>query len=329
MSPRRAAHLGVAVVASFVVRVLVRFKPQRWCPPAITLRLFRMSSEAGNALNTADLERHVPPTGWTVRTDLAYAPGRFGGFDLALPQRSGPHPLVIWVHGGGWHFGDKRDLLPYAKLLAARGFAVAVVNYPLAPRARYPDAVNAVAEALAHLVREAPAYGLDPSRVVLAGDSVGTQLVGEVVASGTTDLAGLVLFCGVYEPAALDDSDRMFEAVLESAMWSLTRSRAWKSSPVTGRMSVLERATADFPPTFISGGRQDPLFRRQTPPMAQRLRELGVPVEEFLAGDDAEPCFHQFQLRLGTAPGAEAFERLVAFLERNLGRRAQPEHNSH
>ena len=81
-----------------------------------------------------------------------------------------------------------------------------------------------------------------------------------------------------------------------------------------------QRATAEFPPTFLSAGNQDPLTRRQTPPMARRLTELGVPLEEFYPGDEAEPCFHEYQMRLGTTAGAEAFERVVAFLERTVAR---------
>jgi len=318
VSIRRAAHLGVAVLATFLVRVLVRLKPQRWCPPALSLRLFRLSFHATNAINTNDQRRHVPDAGWTARTDLPYGDAASARFDLALPDRPGPHPLVVWVHGGGWHFGDKSDVLPYAAKLAARGFAVAAVNYPLAPRARYPAAPTAVRAAIDHLVANAGQYDLDPGRIVLAGNSVGAQIVSELAIASPHPLRGLVLFCGIYDPVGLDDSDRMFEAVLESAMWSVTRSRTWQDSPICGQMTVIDKVTADFPPTFLTGGQQDPLFRRQTPPMARRLHELGVPLEEFYPGDEAEPCFHEYQTWLGTPAGTEAFERVAGFLDRGL-----------
>ena len=318
MSIRRAAHLGVAVLATYLVRVLVRLKPQRWCPPAISLRLFRLSSELTNAIQTADLRRRAPDSGVAVRTDLSYGAEASARFDLVLPEGPGPHPWVLWVHGGGWHFGDKRDVLPYVEMLAARGFAGAAVNYPLAPRAGYPAAPRAVEDALEHLLAHAAEHGLDPERVVLAGDSVGAQLVGEVAATGKHRLAGLVLFCGIFDPVGLDDSNRMFEAVLESAMWSVTGSRSWQDSAACAAMTVVDRVTADFPPTFLSAGNQDPLTRRQTPPMARRLTELGVDLDEYYPGDEAEPCFHEYQMRLGTKAGAEAFERLVAFLRRTV-----------
>lgn len=320
------------MVATWLVRVLTHLNPQRWCPPTISLRLFRWSFEANNAMTTVDLRRQLPAAGWTTRADLSYAQRSDCRFDLVLPDGPGPHPWLLWVHGGGWHFGDKSDVLPYVELLGTRGFAGAVVNYPLAPHAKYPAAPRAVNEALAHLIKHAEEYRLDRSRVVLAGDSAGAQIASELAALVTNrqqaaastitpaltaaQLRGAMLFCGIFDPTGLDDSNRMFEAVLESAMWSVTRSRTWKDSPACRAMTVVDHVTADFPPTFLAAGNQDPLTRRQAPAMAARLRQLGVPLEEYYPGDEAEPSYHEFQLRLGTPAAAEALERAVSFLER-------------
>jgi len=335
MTPGRALRLTTAVVATLAVRVLARLRPQRWCPPAVTLRLFRLSSEPGTAILADDVRRHVPEGGRSTRTDLAYAPGRDGAFDLVVPDGPGPHPLVVWVHGGGWHFGAKSDALPYLELLATRGYAGAAVNFPRAPVAAYPAAPSAVNAALAHLLANATAYGLDPQRVVLAGDSAGAQVAAEVAvlttnpayAARTTlapalrpgQLRGALLFCGIFDPAALDDSDRIFEAALESAMWSLTRRRSWKDSEVCDLMSVVRYATADFPPTFLAAGNADPLTRRQTAPFGARLRELGVPLDLLDAGTEADPVHHEFQFWLDTPVAAEAFERAVRFLDEVTG----------
>ncbi|RYZ32095.1 MAG: alpha/beta hydrolase [Propionibacteriaceae bacterium] len=330
MIPRRALRVAAAVAANYLVRVLVRLSPQRWLTPSVTLRLFRLSSQPGTATTAADVRKHQPARTWTTRTDLAYAPGRDGLFDLVLPDGPGPHPWVLWAHGGGWHFGSKEYPLPYVELLASRGFAGVVVNYPLAPRSAYPAAPRAVDAALAHILAHADEYGLDPDRVVLAGDSAGAQIAAEVATATTNpayaaacgaspalspdQLRGVLLFCGIYDAAALDDSDRFFEAGLESAMWSLSRRRDWKAGEACRLMSVREHVTAAFPRTFLAAGNADPLTRRQTPPMAARLRELGVDLAEYYPGDDQAPVNHEFQYWLGTAPGAEALERAVAFL---------------
>ncbi|MFL6156154.1 MAG: alpha/beta hydrolase [Marmoricola sp.] len=334
MNYRRAADLTIAVFGLFLVRVLARFHPQRWCPPAITLRLFRLTSEPASAVIAADVRQHQPPRSWTTRTDLVYAPGtgRDGRFDLVVPDGPGPHPLVVWVHGGGWHFGDKGDVLPYLELLADQGFAGVGVNYPLAPSSRYPAAPRHVNEALRHLVEHAAEYDLDPSRIVLAGDSAGAQVASEVAvlttseayaarstlspALGAEQLRGALLFCGIFDPPGVVLSDRMFGAVLESAMWSLSGHRTWAATEVCDLMNVAHRATADFPPTMLAAGMQDPLTPGQTPVMAARLTELGVPLDTYLPGDEGNPINHEFQFRLGTPEGAEALRRAVDFLRK-------------
>jgi acetyl esterase/lipase len=331
---RRAVDRAVVLVGAILVRVLARTKPQYWCPPAISLRLFRLSSARGTAATGADVRRRLPEQTWTTRTDLAYAPGssRDGLFDLVLPAGQGPHPAVVWVHGGGWHFGDKSDVLPYLEHLASRGFAGVAVNYPLAPGSRYPAAPRQVNAALRHLVEHAGEYDLDPSRIVLAGDSAGAQIAAEVGALITNPsyaakaglvpalapghLRGALLCCGIYDPIGLVDSNRMFEAVLESAMWSLSGSRSWRQTDACELMTVRDHVTADFPPTLLVAGNQDPLTRHQMPSMVARLTELGVPLDTYFAGTEDEPINHEFQFRLGTPEGVEAFERAVVFLGR-------------
>lgn len=333
MSPRRIPSLAVSIAANYLVRILARLKPQRWLTPAISLRLFRLSSQSGTALTAASVRRHQPERTWTTRTDLSYAgSGRDGLFDLVIPEGPGPHPWLIWVHGGGWHFGSKEYPLPYVELLASRGIAGVVVNYPLAPKSAYPAAPRALNEAIAHLLENAAEYRLDPDRVVLAGDSAGAQVAAEVATLVTNPtyaalttlspaltparLRGVLLFCGIFDTAALNDSDRFFEAGLESAMWSLARDRDWQASETCQLMSIRNHVGADYPPTFLAAGNADPLTRRQTPPMAARLRELGVELDEYYPGATENPINHEFQYWMATPEGVEALDRATAFLRK-------------
>src|SRR5262245_6421633 len=84
----------------------------------------------------------VPP-GVTAHRDLEYVKDGHERhkLDLYLPEKAdGPLPVIVWVHGGGWRQGDKRGgpALPFA----ARGFAVASINYRLSPHAPFPAQIE-------------------------------------------------------------------------------------------------------------------------------------------------------------------------------------------
>lgn len=105
--------------------------------------------------------------------------------DLYLPARDDCTlaPLVVWVHGGGWQVGDKRNgIEPKRALFVGEGYGFASVNYRLStadasPPVQHPDHVQDVATAVAYLLANAPEHGLDPSRVVLLGHSAGGHLI--------------------------------------------------------------------------------------------------------------------------------------------------------
>src|SRR5580704_2478393 len=63
--------------------------------------------------------------------------------DLYLPEATGPLPVIVHVHGGGWRRGSRRVPLPrlgagFYDGLAAQGFAVAAIDYRLSGEARFP-----------------------------------------------------------------------------------------------------------------------------------------------------------------------------------------------
>lgn len=92
-------------------------------------------------------------------------------FDLFLPDRA-PEGLLVFVHGGYWLRFGREDWSAFAAGPVARGWAVAMPSYPLAPEARLRDITRAVARAIAAAAREVP-----DGPVVLAGHSAGGHLV--------------------------------------------------------------------------------------------------------------------------------------------------------
>ncbi len=154
-----------------------------------------MSVMPGSSASFASVE----PT----HKDLAYATlSSAQKLDLYLPTTgSGPFPLVIMVHGGGFMFGDKADgggLTGVDQLLAA-GYAVASINYRLSGEAQYPAQIFDAKAAVRFLRANAAKYNLDAEKFGAWGASAGGNLVSLL---GTT--------CGVaeLEGAELGNADQ-------------------------------------------------------------------------------------------------------------------------
>jgi len=112
--------------------------------------------------------------------------------DLYEPVRAagcGPAPLVVWVHGGGWAIGDKRNqLADKVALFAAEGWVFASVNYRLTPSepttdpaaVRYPIHNQDVAAAVAWLRERAATWNADADRLLIFGHSAGAGIVSQL-----------------------------------------------------------------------------------------------------------------------------------------------------
>lgn len=88
-----------------------------------------------------------------------------------------PHPVVLYLHGGAFRILSKDTHRSLALPFARHGCLVFNCNYRLAPQHPFPAALEDAAAALEYVVREAPRLGGDLSRLVLAGESAGGNLV--------------------------------------------------------------------------------------------------------------------------------------------------------
>ena len=120
-----------------------------------------------------------------VERDLEYIPNGHerNRLDLYLPTAtSKPLPVIVYVHGGGWVGGDKRQCpaIPFA----TNGFAVASINYRFSQHAIFPAQIHDCKAAIRWLRANATKYGLDAEHIGAWGGSAGGQLV---MLLGTTD----------------------------------------------------------------------------------------------------------------------------------------------
>jgi acetyl esterase/lipase len=240
------------------------------------------------ALSFADLFKGVPEGGASFET-FAYArkDGRDLRLDFYAPARPAPDgaaaripaPCVIVVHGGGWDGGDRAQLSPLNGFLASEGYAVAALQYRLAPRYRYPAPVEDVADAIAWLRARADSLAIDPDRLALLGRSAGGQIA--LNAAYTLKDPGVKGVVAFYAPADMVfgyglptsplilDSRKLMRQYLGGGYDSVPDAYA-ASSPV-------EHLGPGCPPTLLLHGRPDVLVSfRHTAHMRDKMRALGL-----------------------------------------------------
>lgn len=113
----------------------------------------------------------------TAYRDLTYCNSQT--LDLYIPSAATrPLPLAVYAHGGGFTGGDKADIYPFIlNALATAGYAVASVNYHLAPQSKFPTQIEDVECAIRYLRVNAPTYALNENEIFAIGSSVGGEMV--------------------------------------------------------------------------------------------------------------------------------------------------------
>ena len=267
---------------------------------------------------------------WRLRTpganDIAYGNDPRQVMDLTHARGSGPSPILVMVHGGAFKVGDKSELAIWPEVLDA-GIAVVRVNYRLSGTATWPAQGDDCLAAIVHLQREGAALGLDPSRIVLMGQSAGAFLAVSAALSlvqvglrprGVVSMFGPMDFSTMDEDMkALGRTPQMgWTDAADSAESQLlgkpvgeNREAARAMGPV-GRLAQLKEP---LPPILIRHGDADPLIADL---QAKRLREAWVAADPQAKVD--------YKLVPGAGHGGEAFEtdpvkaEVIAFLQKVL-----------
>ncbi len=206
-------------------------------------------------------------------------------------------PVILYFHGGGFRVGTINDFDGVCRNLAKRsGAAVISVDYRLEPEFIAPAAHDDAYFALKYIRRHPEEMGIDPARIVLAGDSAGGHIA-VVLGMMSRDKNGPPIRRIIPINALLDIADFETPSVLANNGFPLNRSmmeyiRAeyvpdklkWAepySSPVRGDLRGM-------PPMTVIGAKKDPLFG-QSLWLIARLCQSGVPAEFYIAD-----AFHDF-----------------------------------
>jgi acetyl esterase len=234
-------------------------------------------------------------------------------------------PTILYFHGGGWVIGSLEGYdLPCRFFSARTGCAVVAIDYRLAPEHKFPAATDDAVTAFRWLVTNAVSLGLDPARIIVAGDSAGGTLAAVVAQEmrgapqppclqwliyPSTDLPGTT-------PSHTSCGDR-FLLTQADMEWFAHHYLSDPSQAVDPRASPLRAADlSGLPPALVFTAGIDPL-RDEGQAYADRLSVAGVKTihREF------ESLIHGFIGMQGALQGAaRAMDEMVAGLRHELAR---------
>lgn len=138
--------------------------------------------------------------------------------DLYLPETDSPAPLLLWIHGGAWAFGDRKNEKALAEKFAKEGIAFAAMSYRMSPGTwavpeqtegvRHPEHIKDVARAFQWVYENAQKYGYSSSNIFVSGYSAGGQLSALLAADkkylknlglSTSNIKGIIPIAGTYD----------------------------------------------------------------------------------------------------------------------------------
>ena len=215
--------------------------------------------------------------------DLAYR--------LYRPETPGPHPIVVYFHGGGWVLGSADSDDPFCRDLCVRSESVVVsVDYRHGPEARFPAAPDDAFAAVQWVAANAESLGGISGELAVAGWSAGANLATVVCHlardSGGPRISGQLLVTPVTDtdfsrPSYVDNGDGyMLTTALMHWFWDHYAAESDRSDP---RASPLRAADlSKLPPAMIVTSQFDPL-RDEGDAYAEALTAAGVDVRHLRA----------------------------------------------
>jgi len=238
--------------------------------------------------------------------------------DVAVPKGNGPHPVVVYLHGGGWIGGSSKTHRKLGMQFAEAGYLTINVDYRLAPEHPFPAGLEDCLYAVKWTGENAKRWNGDVSRLAVGGDSAGgnltaatlTTLAAEKYAGPAKPKAALLIY-GVYDfPATM----KREKAGSIDGMVKAYAGAGYPSILEDLRVSPLRAVkTGALPPSFVICGTADPLLP-ETHSMAHALKRADIRHEVVIL-EDMPHGFLQFSVLSGCKQG---LDQMFDFLRRTI-----------
>jgi acetyl esterase len=201
----------------------------------------------------------------------------------------GTLPVILYIHGAGWVFGNAHthDRL-VRELAVGAGAAVVFPEYDLSPEARYPVAIEQNYAVARWIVEQGAGKGLDATRIAVAGDSVGGNMTAALTLMakerGDVPLVQQVLFYPVTDASFETGSYHRFATGYflrrDGMQWfwdQYTTDEADRAQITASPLRATTEQLTGLPPALIITGEAD-VLRDEGEAYANKLRQAGVPV---------------------------------------------------
>lgn len=277
--------------------------------------------------------------GVILHNDVCYGKNYPNSFaDIWLPDNTDQkYPVVVYLHGGGFIFGNKSSGDPLSagdektgKLMKIieQGYALVNADYALAPQYRFPSQIRQLDELFRFLLDHQEEYRLDMNHVCLSGGSAGaimTEIYGACVCSPeyaeqlnvTPVMTKENLRVLAIDEAALDSS------VFDSKMYAMLGcwTGAKRNTPEDTAMINAKNYLKDsYIPSWINAsneGGENGFFIKEGRDLKKVLDHIGVPNDLVYFPEENLP--HGYMDNVGKEPHAdEAFNRMMSFIEKYI-----------
>ena len=202
---------------------------------------------------------------------------------------SGPLPIVMYFHGGGWVLGDS-DTYDYSmrELTNGTGAAVVFVEYSRSPEVRYPVALEECFAATEWVAAHGSELNLNSSQMAVAGDSAGGNMAAVVCLlakeRGRPQIATQVLIYPatghVFDSASFREFATGYFLTRETSQWfwqQYTGGAAIEHEPTACPLEATREQLKGLPPALVITGECD-VLRDEGEAYARKLTQAGVPV---------------------------------------------------
>ena len=203
------------------------------------------------------------------------------------PDGNGPHPVIVYFHGGGWVIADKDVYDAGARGLAKQANAIVIsVDYRQAPEHKFPAAWDDALASYRWALNNATSLGGDGGRIALAGESAGGNLA--VATAVAARDAGLPMPAHVLSVYPVAQTSLNIESYLENAIakplnramvaWFVDKLITDEQDLKDPRLSLIDADLHGLPPVTLINARLDPL-RSDGAKLEDALNKARVPVQ--------------------------------------------------